>query len=72
MMLRSIPVHLDSASLDAAAQLLGTTHPEETIERALSVALRLGDAARQLTLGSSPDPAQLCLLDEAALRRGAA
>lgn len=71
-MLRSIPVYLDSASLDAAAELFGTTSPEDTIECALSVALRLGDAVRELTIGSSPDPAQLCLLDEAALPRGVA
>jgi hypothetical protein len=64
-------VYLDSPHLDAAAQLLGTTNPEDTIERALSVALRLGDAVRELMVGTPPDPAQLCLLDEATRPRGA-
>lgn len=71
-MLRRTPVYLDSTRLDAAAQLLGTTRPEDTIECALSLALRMGDAVRELTMGSSKDPAQLCLLDEATMPRGAA
>jgi hypothetical protein len=66
-----IPVYLDSSDPDAAGRLLGTTHPEETIECTLSLAVRMGEAVRELMMGSSTEPAQLCLLDEAALPGGA-
>jgi hypothetical protein len=63
-MLGRTAVHLDSTSLDAAAKLLGTTRPEETVECALALTLRLGDSVRELGMGPVQDPTQLALLEE--------
>lgn len=64
-MLSRAAVYLDSTALDAAAKLLGTVRPQDTVERALALALRLGDSVRDLGMGPVNDPAQLGLLEDA-------
>src|SRR5690606_27234399 len=64
VMMGRTTVYLDRTTLDAAARLLGTAQPQNTVERALALALRLGDSLRDLGLGPVQDPAQLGLLDE--------
>jgi hypothetical protein len=57
-----IALQCDTTQVDAAARVLGSASPEETVARAIEVVIRVGELLRAVHPAAQADPAQLELL----------